>query len=106
LRPNRRRERERGDYRHTSQKMFHVCDPLSSPQLEIASRTIGVAPVWVGVYPRTPYGVRNSFCGVGRDYRPLDGRCPCNWVPRAGAGASVGAMGLSNCSRESSCWLS
>ena len=45
LSPNGRRKRERGDHRHTGQKMmFHVCDPLSRSSVG-HGRTIRVAAV-------------------------------------------------------------
>jgi len=44
---------------------------------------------------------------VRHDHRPLDGRGPCNWVPRAGAGAGSGAgIDPPDCSLESSCSFS
>ena len=49
LRPNRRRERERGDHRHTGQKIFHVCDPLSRVlNWRLSVGRLVWLPSWVG----------------------------------------------------------
>ena len=62
LRPDRRRERERGDHRHTGQKMFHAA--ILSLGFSIgdcqSDDRFGSRLGWL-----SPYGVRNSFCGVG-----------------------------------------
>ena len=71
LRPNGRRKRERGDHRHTGQKMmFHVCDPLSRSSVG-HGRTIRVAAVWSksSPLPFRWYSQRSSW-KVRRHHRP------------------------------------
>ena len=72
LRPNGRRQRERGDHRYTGQKMmFHVYDPLSRSSVGHGrhDRTITMAAVWSKSSPLCFRWYSQRFLGVLRDHR-------------------------------------
>jgi hypothetical protein len=74
LRPSGRRKRERGDHRHTGQKMMlHVCDPLSRSSVGHGRHgwTIWLAAVWSKSSPSSFRWYSRRFLGVPwapRDY--------------------------------------
>ena len=76
------------------------------PRLDMVER-LG----WLPLDRVSPHAFQMAIATVLRevrhDHRPLDGRGPCNWVPRAGTGAGSGAgIDPPDCSLESSCSFS
>ena len=102
LRPNGRRQRERGDHRYTVQKMmFHVYDPLSRSSVGHGrhDRTITTAAVLVEVISSM---LQMVFATVSWSSSAIIGyRDPWNWVPsgesQGGREAAPAVLGDRDC---------